>query len=636
MLIPLLLLVALGEAALGAPPFRFGEYRMTIHDLSDPRAVAIGPDDAIHVAESGADRISIYSADGTYSHGFGRTGSGKGDLLRPSGVAVAADGTIFVSDTGNHRVEVFDADGMHLRSWGRFGHQPGRFNEPQGIAVDAERVYVTDLGNRRVQVFDHRGRLVFADRERRFSRPTDVAVDDAGSIFVVDADRNGVTELDSRGEPIRAWGDWGPFLGLMDTPSGIVSRGDHRYVADTRNHRVQVFDAAGELVEQWGVHAAVAHEGEGSLHYPDSLAIATSGTFGVIGESFENRVQVFDAAGADAPGPDPSAIIPARRMKAHFGERIHLDGKLLAIAEPENYRVYVFELSKDIPVVIGDFGERGRRPGQALRIAGLDLDVDGRWLHVTDTAARRLSSFRLDYAPDEPRGYSKRRARFVRAWDLDWIGAQRDQRNRLKRLGGRWDIEPAALRRDADGNLYVLDSRNALVLVFDPSMNMLRAWGGHGTKPGNFRRPTDLALGPDGEEVYVVDADNHRVQVFDRNGTFQRSWGASGDADGRFRSAFGIVADREGFVYVTDDVLHRVQKFGTDGTFMKSWGTLGTDHGQFWKPKGIGLDARDRLYVVDYGNHRVQVFSTDGEWLVSFGTGRAFTTWDEQRRGGGS
>jgi len=635
-LISVLLITAIVETTAAAPPFRFGDYRMTIGDLSDPRSVAIGPDDMIYVAEAGADRISVYLPDGTLSHRFGSTGSDADELLRPGGVAVADDGTVFVSDTGNHRVQVFDADGVPQKRWGRLGTRPGRFNEPRGITVTERRVYVTDLGNRRVQVFDHGGALIFADREELFGRPVGVAVDDAGKIFVVDADRNGITELDAKGKPIRAWGDWGPFLGLMDTPSAVASLADHRYVADTRNHRVQVFDAAGEMVEQWGVHATAAHEGDGNLHYPDAIAIAPSGTFGAIGESFENRVQIFDAAPTDAPAPSRTAVIPQRRMKAHFGERIDIDGKLLTVAEPENYRVYVFELSRDIPVVIGDFGERGRRPGQSLRIGGLELDLDGRWLHVTDTAARRISSFGLNYEPDEPRGYSKKRAVFVRSWDIDWLSEQREMNRRLRQLGAKWNIEPAVMRHDRDGNVYVLDPRNAMVLVFDESMKLLRAWGGHGTKTGEFRRPTDLVFGRTGEEIFVVDADNHRIQVFDREGKFLRAWGASGDAEGRFRSAFGITADPEGFVYVTDDALHRIQKFGEDGTFMQAWGSLGTDHGQMWKPKGLGIDERNRIYVVDYGNHRTQVFSTEGEWLVSFGTGRAYTKWDEKSRGDGS
>ncbi|MHC5113285.1 MAG: hypothetical protein ACYTGP_02510 [Planctomycetota bacterium] len=635
--LPSLLLVAvITHAAAAAVPFRFGEYRLTIGDLSDPRGVAIGPDDMIYVTEAGADRIMVFRPDGSYSHEFGSTGDGPGELRRPSGIAVTADGTVFVCDTGNHRVEVFDTDGMHLRSWGRLGTRPSRFNEPRGIAVSGRRAYVTDLGNRRVQVFDLRGALISAEREQRFGRPVGVAVDGAGAIFVVDADRNGVTELDAKGKPVRAWGDWGPFLGLMDTPSAIVSLGDHRYVADTRNHRVQVFDAEGEMVEQWGVHATAAHEGDGSLHYPDALAIAPSGAFGVIGESFENRLQIFDAAPTDAPPPDQTAVLPQRRMKAHFGERIDLDGKLLTVAEPENYRVYVFELSRDVPVVIGDFGERGRRPGQSLRIAGLELDVEGRWLHVTDTAAARLSSFGLQYEPDEPRGYSRKRAKFVRSWDIGWLAEQSATARRLKALGVKWTIEPAAIRHDADGNVYLLDPRNAMIIVFDESMKLLRAWGGHGAKQGQFRRPTDLVFGRTGEELFVVDADNHRIQVFDREGEFVRAWGVPGEAEGRFRSPFGITADDEGFVYVTDDVLHRIQKFGEDGTFMQAWGELGTDHGQMWKPKGLGIDQRNRIYVVDYGNHRAQVFSTEGEWLVSFGTGRAYTKWDKKPTGDGS
>jgi DNA-binding beta-propeller fold protein YncE len=210
--------------------------------------------------------------------------------------------------------------------------------------------------------------------------------------------------------------------------------------------------------------------------------------------------------------------------------------------------------------------------------------------------------------------------RFSKAFDL------RHMNDAAKAAGARWDIEPAALRRDRDGNLYVVDARNAMVFVFDSSMKLERAFGGHGTEPGKLRNPTDLAFSRDGRSIYVVDSDNGRVQVFDREGAHVSSFG-----EGRFRRAFGITAGVDGHLYVTDSAAHAILKFTEFGEYAASFAGFGVEHGQLWKPMGIAQDERGRLIVIDCGNHRAQIFDARGEWLVTFGTGRAYV--NRERKG---
>ena len=414
-----------------------------------------------------------------------------------------------------------------------------------------------------------------------------------------------------------SWGDWGPFSGLMDRPSGIVLRGGEVFVADTRNHRVQIFGAAGDLHLQWGIHAIRLHEGAGRLHYPNALAIAPSAAFGVICESFENRCQVF--AAGDPRQAKPARAIAIKAKQSHFGASIDTDGRLLTIAEPETHLVHFFDMQKTVPILIGSFGERGTLFGQMIRTAGLELDLERRLLYVTDTATRRIQTYSLDFDPRDSPRYDPRRARFLRAFDLGRLSAT------LTDVDLGWVIEPTEIERGPDGNLYLVDARNSMILVFDDELTFVRAWGGYGTEPGQFRKPTDLAFGREGDTVFVVDSNNHRVQVFDLEGTFQRAWGEPGDGDGQFKRVFGIAAGRDGFVYVTDSGTHRVQKFTEAGDHVATWGGFGTDHGLLWKPRGVEQDDQLRVLVVDQGNHRAQIFSPDGTWLVTCGTGRSFT-----------
>jgi DNA-binding beta-propeller fold protein YncE len=76
------------------------------------------------------------------------------------------------------------------------------------------------------------------------------------------------------------------------------------------------------------------------------------------------------------------------------------------------------------------------------------------------------------------------------------------------------------------------------------------------TAPGAFDAAVD-ALG----RVYVTDSGNNRVQVFDPDGIFLDKWGEQGGGDGELGEPFGIAVGADGTVYVVDIGNHCVLKF---------------------------------------------------------------------------
>jgi DNA-binding beta-propeller fold protein YncE len=119
----------------------------------------------------------------------GVSGTGPDTFNAPTDVAVARNGDIFVSDghgpKTNARVVKFSRDGKFVKAWGTYGSGRDNFDGPHAIAVDAKgRVYVADRGNNRVMVFDGDGNFV-ADW-RQFGRPSGIAIDRNGTIFVTD------------------------------------------------------------------------------------------------------------------------------------------------------------------------------------------------------------------------------------------------------------------------------------------------------------------------------------------------------------------------------------------------------------------------------------------------------------------
>ena len=72
--------------------------------------------------------------------------------------------------------------------------------------------------------------------------------------------------------------------------------------------------------------------------------------------------------------------------------------------------------------------------------------------------------------------------------------------------------------------------------------------------------PERVAIGGDGN-VYVADTLNHRIQVFDPEGRFLCKWGTEGKGDGQFNEPLGLAIDGAGNVYVADAHNDRIQVF---------------------------------------------------------------------------
>ena len=169
--------------------------------------------------------------------------------------------------------------------------------------------------------------------------------------------------------------------------------------------------------------------------------------------------------------------------------------------------------------------------------------------------------------------------------------------------------------------LYVSDVLKNNVVVYDlDTFKYLRTLGGPPQKigddtPGTFARPTNLAVGPKGE-VFVSDTLNGRIQVFDADGTFLNTIGKPGDGPADFARPKGIATDSDGHLWVADADQNRVKVFDRQGHLCAFFGEYGYFPGQFALPSGIAIDKNNRVIVAEQVlNGRLQVFryTTDAE-----------------------
>ena len=150
--------------------------------------------------------------------------------------------------------------------------------------------------------------------------------------------------------------------------------------------------------------------------------------------------------------------------------------------------------------------------------------------------------------------------------------------------------------------------------------------GIEGLSPGEFFRPRDLAIAPDGS-VYIADTANHRIQHLSPDGEVINVWGSYADVNssdapgGTFNEPWGIAVSTAGWVYVADTWNHRIQWFTSEGEFLGMFGQegLGEEPDAFWGPRDVVVDSDDRIFVADTGNKRVKIYDKQGNYLGQFG-----------------
>lgn len=142
------------------------------------------------------------------------------------------------------------------------------------------------------------------------------------------------------------------------------------------------------------------------------------------------------------------------------------------------------------------------------------------------------------------------------------------------------------------------------------------AWGEEGTEPGQFKEPIGIVV--KGNEVFVSDSGNHRIQVFNRQGKFLRTFGQEGTNLGDLNQPMSLGLHKK-TLYVAEYLNDRVQKFSLLGKSRGAFGTSGSEPGQFDAPSDVTVDRKGRAYVVDFYNQRVQVFDKSGAFFQQYG-----------------
>lgn len=133
----------------------------------------------------------------------------------------------------------------------------------------------------------------------------------------------------------------------------------------------------------------------------------------------------------------------------------------------------------------------------------------------------------------------------------------------------------------------------------------------YGTDENPLKKP--MGVVEIDKKVFVADTDNHRIQVFDLDGNPSQIIGKSGTGKGEFQFPYGLATDTNHQLYVADIVSNKVSVLTADGQFLKYFGS--TD---IKKPAGIAI-YHNQVYITDIALNKVLVFDLNGKKLREIG-----------------
>jgi len=176
---------------------------------------------------------------------------------------------------------------------------------------------------------------------------------------------------------------------------------------------------------------------------------------------------------------------------------------------------------------------------------------------------------------------------------------------------------PVGIGLGPKGEIYVADKGNHRLVLFSPDGRHRRNIPLE--EDGDEIDPVDVAVSADGRELFVSSNNTHRVVVYSESGQYLRGWGGEGSDDGQFRYPGIVEIDDTGNVRVVDILNQRIQVFAPDGTHIASVGSLGAREGTLFRPKGLAVDASGRMYVGDSFTGVIQVFGQDLSFAFALG-----------------
>jgi tripartite motif-containing protein 71 len=560
-------------------------------------------DNRVVVADTGYDRIDIFSTTGSLIKTFGSYGTANGQFNTPREVAVDGSSNIYVVDTANNRVQAFNSSGTFLWTAGAAGTCSSCLNTPIGINYDAvdKVLLVADTGHSLIKALSPtNGAWIWSSPRQILASPREATRGPDGRIWVADYHDQEVRAFNvtSIGTSAATWtttpaitlGDGktgGHALGELNFPYNVGFSPDGKtvYVADTGNERIARWNISVSPpapLAPFGSRCPlpcksaypsvtpplefqqlrrVTVDPSGNIWAADFWGsgiheFTPTGTAGVEIDGYTSSVPGFEQAYGVAVAPNGTAYGVDR-----------LDQRIEEFSATGAY--------------LADTGQRGAAPGgeswpEDAAVSPVDSTV---WMADT-------RNDRLEHYPANLSGTPS------------IVGGTKGSA-----LGDFNYIEGVTVA--ATGVVYAADTDNNRIQSYNPTTKAFAAFGSAGSGNGQLNNPEAVAVSS--TDMYIADTMNNRIEELTLTGAYVAQFTTG------LNQPQGIALAPDGTLWVADTMNNNIVHLSATLTDLgNTFGSLGSGNTQFYQPHSVAVYANGGtpiLFVADTYNNRIQEFT---------------------------
>lgn len=501
------------------------------------------------------------------------------DLLNsPTGITEDSQGNLYISDTSNSVIRKYDPQGNEILVIGRRGNFGAALNAPIEIEIFNDVLYVAEVGGKHISRFTLDGYFIDRIGDGELSGPRSVVIDDDGTIFALDEFSNRIVGFDQHGNKVSECMPAG-----LAFPNDVFIQDGVFFIANTVAQNILKLDRDCNLLAVGGGFGT----GPGQFNLPRSIFIDNGQVY--VADSLNNRVQILDTDlnFVGLIGGFPILFGPGNAI-------VRADGTIAVVETSRS--LITFFAPDNLAFPSGSIGLPRDRDGVLNSPGGMGFDEEADELYIADTNNGRIQVFdfhtgEFKRAFGTPGfGFVPGDTLFSNSatiiGDLVYVASALQQIVVFDKQGtevGRFGefgfgpgqfFFPLDVQADSLGNIYVVDSFNNRVQKFDPDFNFLQVIGF-----GLLLQPTRIYI--DGEDrLFVTDTNNNLVRIFDTvSGAEIANFGTFGQEPGDIFLPAGITMDkRESVIVVTEAGNNRISVFENTASFefVDTFSSLGT------------------------------------------------------------